>query len=99
MSRFQILHRLDILQQFIVIPVKNALIVFIKFITIAEDDILWSLQLTMYIVVDNIEITVHLGCCSIVKTQQHDTFWYQLVSLLTIIVHFFNVLNVETDIF
>ena len=63
---FQILHRLDVLQQLIVLLVKNVLIVLVKFITIAKDDVLWMLQVAMNIVEFKVEVAIHLsGCCVI----------------------------------
>ena len=69
MSCFKILHRLDILQQFIVVPVENVLIMPVKFITIAKDDILWVFQLAMNVVMFKIEIIVILGGCCVIEAQ------------------------------
>ena len=51
---FQILHRLDVLQQLIVLLVKNVLIVLVKFITIAKDDVLALLNHPDKALVDDI---------------------------------------------
>ena len=69
MPCFQIFHRFDILQQLIVVSVENVLIVPVKFITIAKDDILRMFQLTMNIVEVKVEIAVHPGSGSVVETQ------------------------------
>ena len=69
MPRFKILHRLDILQQLIVIPIENVLIVLIKFITIAKDNVLWVFEVAMNEVVFKVEIIVILGGCCVIEAQ------------------------------
>lgn len=53
---FQIPHRLNVFEKRIVILVKDGLVVFVKFIAIAKDDILWMFKLAMNIVVHGAEI-------------------------------------------